>query len=126
MAAEVLQGRRVMIVEDELLVAMELESLLEEQGCAVVGPAPTVDRALALLDRERPDAAILDINLDGQTAIPVAAALKARGIPFLLATGYGNMQASEPELNGAPRLDKPVSHDRLVRVLARILRSKPS
>jgi two-component SAPR family response regulator len=125
-ADEVLQGRRVMIVEDELLVAMELESLLEEQGCAVVGPAPTVDRALALLDRERPDAAILDINLDGQTAIPVAAALKARGIPFLLATGYGNMQASEPELNGAPRLDKPVSHDRLVRVLARILKSKPS
>jgi DNA-binding NtrC family response regulator len=125
-AAEVLQGRRVMIVEDELLIAMELESLLEEQGCAVVGPAPTVDRALALLDRELPDAAILDVNLDGQTAIPVAAALNARGVPFLLATGYGNAQACEPELKGAPRLDKPVSHDRLVRVLARILKSKPS
>jgi DNA-binding NtrC family response regulator len=124
-AAEMLRGRRVMIVEDELLVAMELESLLEDQGCAVVGPAPTVDRALALLDREQPDAAILDVNLDGQTAIPVAAALKARGVPFLLATGYGNMQVSQPELNGAPRLDKPVSHDRLVRTLARILQPRP-
>jgi DNA-binding NtrC family response regulator len=124
-AADVLRGRRVMIVEDELLVAMELESLLEEQGCAVLGPAPTVDRALALLDRERPDAAILDVNLDGQTAIPVAAALNARGVPFLLATGYGNAQASEPELKGAPRIDKPVSHDRLVRVLARILEARP-
>jgi DNA-binding NtrC family response regulator len=125
-AADVLRGRRVMIVEDEVLVAMELERLLEEQGCAVVGPAPTVDRALALLDRERPDAVILDVNLDGQTAIPVAAALNARGVPFVLATGYGNAQAAEPELKGVPRIDKPVSHDRLVRVLARILKTEPS
>jgi two-component SAPR family response regulator len=125
-AAEMLRGRRVMIVEDELLVAMEMESLLEEQGCSVLGPAPTVDRALDLLDRERPDAAILDVNLDGQTAIPVAAALNAQGIPFLLATGYGNAQGSAPELKDAPRIDKPVSHDRLVRVLARILKSEPS
>jgi DNA-binding NtrC family response regulator len=125
-AADVLRGRRVMIVEDELLVAMELESLLEDQGCAVVGPAPTVDRALALLDRERPDAVILDVNLDGQTAVPVAAALNARGVPFVLATGYGNAQACEPELKGAPRIDKPVSHDRLVRVLARILEARPA
>jgi DNA-binding NtrC family response regulator len=123
-AAEMLRGRRVMIVEDELLVAMELESLLEEQGCAVVGPAPTVERALSLLERERPDAAILDVNLDGQTAIPVAAALNARGVPFLLATGYGNAQAAEPELKDAPRLDKPVSHDRLVHTLAQILKAE--
>jgi DNA-binding NtrC family response regulator len=125
-AAEMLRGRRVLIVEDEMLVAMELESLLEEQGCDVVGPAPTVARALALLDRERPDAAILDVNLDGQTAIPVAAALNAQGIPFLLATGYGNEQALQPELKDAPRVDKPVSHDRLVRTLARILEPTPS
>jgi DNA-binding NtrC family response regulator len=123
-AAEMLRGRRVLIVEDELLVAMELESLLEDQGCAVVGPVPTVDRALALLDRERPDAAILDINLDGETAVPVAAALTAQGVPFLLATGYGNAQSLEPVLKDAPRVDKPVSYDRLVRTLARIIRAK--
>jgi DNA-binding NtrC family response regulator len=113
-----------MIVEDEMLVAMELESLLEEQGCDVIGPASTVQRALALLDGERPDAAILDLNLAGHTATPVAAALNARGIPFLLATGYGNAQSLAPELEAAPRVDKPVNHDRLVRTLARILEAK--
>jgi DNA-binding NarL/FixJ family response regulator len=115
-ASERLRGRRIMIVEDEMLVAMELEALLVEQGCTVVGPAPTIARALALLDEELPDAAILDVNLDGQTAAPVAAALSARGVPFVLSTGYS--QTLQPEMQDAPRLDKPVNHDKLVRVLA--------
>jgi DNA-binding response OmpR family regulator len=120
-AGEVLRGRRVMIVEDEMLVAMELETLLAEQGCAVVGPAPTAARALALIEEELPDAAILDVNLDGQTALPVAVALNAQGVPFLLATGYSH--ALQPEMQDAPRVDKPVDHDRLVRVLASLLRA---
>jgi CheY-like chemotaxis protein len=118
-SSEVLRGRRIMVVEDEMLVAMELESLLAEQGCAVVGPAPTADRALALLDEGLPDAAILDVNLNGHTALPVAAALSAQGVPFLLATGYGN--SLQPELKGAPRVDKPVNHEQLVRTLAHLL-----
>lgn len=117
---EVLRGRRVMIVEDEMLVAMELESLLLEQGCSVVGPAPSAARALALLKEELPDAAILDVNLNGHTAMPVAEALSEQGVPFLLATGYS--QALQPELRDAPRVDKPVDHDRLVRVLANLLK----
>jgi len=117
--SEVLRGRRVMIVEDEMLVAMELESLLAEQGCAVVGPAPTADRALALLDEGLPDAAILDVNLNGHTAVPVAAVLRAQGVPFLLATGYSH--SLQPELKDAPRVDKPVNHEQLVRALARLL-----
>jgi two-component SAPR family response regulator len=117
--SEVLQGRRVMVVEDEMLVAMELEILLVEQGCAVVGPAPTADRALALLDEGLPDAAILDVNLNGHTAVPVAAALSAQGVPFLLATGYGN--SLQPELKDAPRVDKPVNHEQLVRALTHLL-----
>jgi DNA-binding NarL/FixJ family response regulator len=118
-ASEVLRGRRVMIVEDEMLVAMELETLLAEQGCAVVGPAPTADRALALLGEGLPDAAILDVNLNGHTAVPVAAALTAQGVPFLLATGYSH--ALQAELKGAPRVDKPVNHDQLVRTLTHLL-----
>jgi two-component SAPR family response regulator len=110
-----------MIVEDEMLVAMELEALLAEEGCAVVGPAPTTARALALLDEELPDAAILDVNLDGQTAAPVAAALNAQGVPFVLASGYSH--ALQPEMQGAPRLDKPVNHEKLVRALASLLGS---
>jgi DNA-binding LytR/AlgR family response regulator len=109
----------VLIVEDEMLVAMELEALIAEQGCAVVGPAPTVERALALLEQGRPDAAILDVNLDGTTAAPVAAALRAGGVPFVLATGYA--QALQPELAAAPRVAKPVDHKQLVRTLAQVL-----
>ena len=118
-AREVPRGRRIMIVEDEMLVAMELEALLAEQGCAVIGPAPTADRALALLAEGRPDAAILDVNLNGQTATPVAAALRAQNVPFLLATGYS--QSLQAELKDTPRVDKPVNHERLVRVLTQLL-----
>jgi DNA-binding response OmpR family regulator len=116
-----LRGRRVLIVEDEMLVAMELESMLKQQGCSVLGPAPTVARALALLDHERPEAALLDLNLNGEPAIPVAAALSAHGVPFVLVTGFGQMQSQEPELQGAPRVDKPVDGGELVRTLARVL-----
>lgn len=118
-----LQGRRVLIVEDEMLVALEIENLLQEQGYVVLGPAPRVSRALALLDRERPDAALLDLNLQGQSATPVAAALSARGVPFAIVTGYGEMQSREPELQDAPRVDKPVHHRELLRVLAQVLGS---
>jgi DNA-binding NtrC family response regulator len=120
-AGEALSGRRVLVIEDEMLVAMEFESLLQRQGCAVLGPAPTVDRALALLDHDRPDAAILDLNLNGESATAVAVALKTRGVPFVIVTGYGEAQSSEPELQGAPRVDKPVNHHALVRALARVL-----
>jgi CheY-like chemotaxis protein len=120
-ARDVLRGRRVLIVEDEMLVAMELETLIADEGCTVIGPAPTVDRALALLEHERPDAAVLDVNLNGTTAAPVAAALTAQGVPFVLATGYGGAQGLQPELTGAPRVDKPVNHEQLVRALAQLI-----
>jgi DNA-binding NtrC family response regulator len=120
-AGEALRGRRVLVIEDEMLVAMEYEGLLQRQGCTVLGPAPTVDRALALLAHDRPDAALLDLNLNGEPATAVAVALKARGVPFVLVTGYGEVQSSEPELQGAPRVDKPVNHQELVRALARVM-----
>jgi CheY-like chemotaxis protein len=120
-AGKALRGRRVLVIEDEMLVAMEFESLLQRQGCAVVGPASTVDRALALLDHDQPDAALLDLNLNGESASAVAVALRTRGVPFVLVTGYGEAQSSEPELQGAPRVDKPVNHQELVRALARVM-----
>lgn len=120
-AGEGLRGRRVLVVEDEMLVAMEFESLLQRQGCAVVGPASTVDRALALLDHDQPDAALLDLNLNGEPATAVAVALRTRGVPFVLVTGYGEAQSSEPELQGAPRVDKPVDHYALMRALAQLM-----
>ena len=120
-AGEGLRGRRVLVVEDEMLVAMEFEGLLQRQGCAVVGPASTVDRALALLDHDQQDAALLDVNLNGKPATAVAVALKTQGVPFVLVTGYGEALSSEPELQGAPRVDKPVDHYALMRALAQLM-----
>lgn len=118
-ANEVLRGRRIMVVEDEMLVAMELEDLLAEHGCAVVGPVPSAERALALMGENLPEAAILDVNLNGHTALPVAAALREQGVPFVLATGYGH--TLQAELSDAPRVQKPIDHRTLIGVLASLL-----
>jgi two-component SAPR family response regulator len=116
-----LAGRRVLIVEDDFLLAMELETLLKQNGSEVLGPAPTVEWALALIYGDKPDLALLDVNLKGLRATPVAAALSRRGVPFVLITGYGEAQLSEPELRAAPRLDKPINSRDLKRAVARVL-----
>ena len=85
-----LTGRRILIVEDESLVAMLLETILEDMGCETVGPVSNIDEALTLLDGGLiVDGALLDVNVAGREVFPVAAALKARGVPFVFSTGYG-------------------------------------
>ena len=116
-----LAGLRILIVEDEFLLAMELESLLERRGCLVLGPVSSVRQALTMLDGEEPDIALLDVNLKGERATPVAAALLARGVPFVLITGYSAPQLSEPELRAAPRIDKPVNCRSLKRAVTTAL-----
>ena len=83
-----LSGRRVLVVEDEMIVAWLLQDMLADLGCAVVGPAARVAQALAMIDAEAIDAAVLDVNLNGQKSYPVADALAARGVPFVFSTGY--------------------------------------
>jgi two-component SAPR family response regulator len=116
-----LAGRRILIVEDEMLIAMALENLLRRNGCEVIGPARSVDRALTLLEGEFLDAAVIDINLDGERCTPVADALLARGVPFVVATGYSEIVLEEPVLQGAPRVNKPVSQKRLIKLLDGLL-----
>jgi CheY-like chemotaxis protein len=82
-------GLRLLVVEDETMIAMLLEDILDDLGCSVAGPVADVPSALGLLERESVDAAILDVNLDGQPSYAVADALAARGIPFGFITGYG-------------------------------------
>jgi DNA-binding response OmpR family regulator len=88
-----LHGRRVLVVEDEALISMLLEDELVEAGAEVVGPACSVKEALELIDRAAADgglsAAVLDINLEGETVSPVADRLAALRVPFVFATGYG-------------------------------------
>ena len=100
-------GRRVLIVEDESLVAMLLETILEDMGCTPVGPAATVDEALRLTaDAEPIDAALLDVNVAGRQVFPVAEALRDRGVPFVFSTGYGEGGLPD-EWRGQPTLQKP-------------------
>ena len=120
-----LAGLRILIVEDEFLLAMELETLLQQRGCMVLGPVSSVGQALSMLDGEQPDIALLDVNLKGERATPVAAALQARGVPFILITGYSMLQLSEPELRAAPRIEKPVNCRALKRAVASTLSVTP-
>ena len=99
-----LRGSRVLIVEDAVLLALELETGLSDAGAEVIGPAYELAEAMALLDG-RIDAAVLDANLNGLSVQPVAEALAARGIPFVFATGYGDTGA--PLGFDAPIIRKP-------------------
>jgi CheY-like chemotaxis protein len=116
-----LDGLRVLIVEDELVIAMELENLLRGLGCIVLGPAPTVGAALRTLAAERPDVAVLDVNLEGERVTPVAEALREQGVPFVLVTGYGSERLHEEALQDAAYVRKPVEAHLLARALAEAL-----
>ena len=98
-------GRRVLIVEDESLVAMLLETILEDMGCVPVGPAATVDEGLRMAS-EPIDAALLDVNVAGRQVFPIAQALKDRGVPFVFSTGYGEGGLPD-EWRGHSTLQKP-------------------
>jgi CheY-like chemotaxis protein len=102
-----LQGRRVLVIEDESLVAMLLETILDDMGCTVVGPESNIDDGLRSATSEAGlDAALLDVNVAGREVFPVAEALRARGVPFVFSTGYG--EAGLPEhWRGNPTIQKP-------------------
>lgn len=84
-----LAGKRVMVVEDELLIAMMLEAALEDEHCVLIGPYARVTPALAAARTIEIDFALLDVNVAGEKIYPVAEQLEQRGIPFLLLSGYG-------------------------------------
>lgn len=101
-----LSGRRVLLVEDEALVAMLMETILEDMGCVPVGPAATVEDGLAMATGEAIDAALLDVNVAGRQVFPIAEALKVRGVPFVFSTGYGEGGLPD-EWRGHATVQKP-------------------
>jgi len=101
-----LAGRRILVVEDELLVAMTLEDILHSEKCIIVGPFPRLEPALKVARLEPLDAAILDINLAGERVDPIAKALAERNIPFLFTTGYDRSMLPAEHAN-RPALMKP-------------------
>ncbi|WP_048707809.1 response regulator [Microvirga massiliensis] len=114
---------RVLVVEDEAVIAMLFEDMVLEFGSEVVGPVAKIKDALDLAHTEL-DAAILDINLGGAVIFPVADVLSERGIPFIFATGYG--ATSLPlRFRDRPALQKPFDFESLAKALRKILASQP-
>jgi len=113
-----LEGLRVLVVEDEPVVAMYLEDLLEALGCETIGPASRLADGLVLAGGNGFDVAILDINLGGERSTPIAEALRARGLPFAFASGYG----APPEGFGdeVPMIEKPYREAQVAGALDRL------
>ena len=111
---------KVLIVEDEPVIALEIESILSGAGFAIAGCVGSVDKALAVLDREDCDAALLDANLRGESIEAVALALTQRKTPFCFVSGYGRVYLPAP-FQDAPLLSKPFAPDALVQAVSRLL-----
>lgn len=120
-----LAGVRVLLVEDETLVAMLLEDMIGDLGGTVVGSASRVARALEIVNDPATtiDIGLLDVNLGGEDAFPIAQALAERGVPFAFSTGYGNAGLPEP-WRGHPTLQKPFTQDQVQSVLRRTLEAR--
>jgi CheY-like chemotaxis protein len=113
------QSLRVLVVEDEMIVALFIEELLSDLGHKVAGVVPRLDEALARAGDGSFDVAILDVHLNGKDVFPLADALAERGIPFIFATGYGERFLPERHRQ-RPTLQKPFRPDELAETLARL------
>jgi DNA-binding response OmpR family regulator len=116
--------KTVLVVEDQFLIAMDLQLLLENRGWRVLGPAATVAEALRLLDDELPAVALLDVSLKDGTVTAVAEALRIRNVPFAVASAYGHPELIGGEvLAGAPTVGKPTEERELLAILEELVTS---
>ncbi len=107
-------GLTVLLVEDNYLVASAMMQHLNEMGCEVVGPVPSVDEGVRMIEEsERLDGGILDINIIGGSSEPVAKALQGRGLPFFFITGYASPNLLGSDYDEALKLRKPLDHQQL-------------
>jgi len=108
-----LAGLKILIVEDDALVALNLQDFVESLGCTVVGPAGRLAQALTVLDREEVDGAVLDINLHGEMVYPLAERLAERGIPMLFCSGYAFTAAVPEKFAHCAQVAKPCAEHTL-------------
>ena len=108
------KGLRVLLVEDDVLIAMEMEDWLNELGCEVIGPFGRLDEAMASARDAELDGAILDLNLRGESSSPLIEDLDNRGVPVVLCSGFLDLPTMKEQLQGIPLLTKPCNHDKLV------------
>jgi CheY-like chemotaxis protein len=117
--ANAVAGRRILVVEDELMIRMLLDGMLEDLGYTMTAEAGAIDEAMALAKQGEFDAAILDVNLNGQPITPVVEILIERGLPFVFATGYGQRGVPEAYRQN-PTLQKPFQAEALEQALKAI------
>ena len=113
-------GTRVLIVEDDPIISMTAEDMLEEVGCKTVGVATSVAEAMEHIASSTFDFALLDLNLKDETSLPIAAALRDRGTPFIFATGYDGVPTGSG-FEGSPVISKPYRLEQLAEIVARTL-----
>ena len=117
MTSPAIEPIRVLVVEDNFLVADLLRSLIEDYGGFAATVVPTLERAFAVLAAEAVDVAVLDVNLNGASVVPFAEHLHAVGLPFVFLTGYGDKELLPEPLRSYPLFGKPVDADPFIRTL---------
>ena len=113
-------GRRVLIIEDEVILAMDIEHTLERAGCGIAGVASTLEQSFELLATEEVDFAVLDVNLGGKEVFPLAAKLRVMEIPFFFLTGYSREILIPKEFSDQVCLEKPVHEALLLKIAAQV------
>jgi two-component SAPR family response regulator len=126
MTTPTLNGTRMLIVEDNFVVADALRFMLTGYDGVVTAIVPSRELALASLAIDPVDVVILDINLNGTSVVPLAEHLRRLGIPFVFLSGYCDEELLPEHLRAHPRLDKPVEAERLVRAMLHLTRRLPS
>jgi CheY-like chemotaxis protein len=122
MTEQTLNGVRILVVEDNFVVADALRFMLAGYGGVVTAVVPSVERALAAMAEDPFDVAILDINLHGRSVVPFADHLLGAAVPFVFVSGYGDEDLLPEHLRAHPRFDKPVEAERLVGCLVELAR----
>lgn len=117
---KILANCRVLVVEDEMLVLMLIEDMLSDLGCTSIASAATVQKALALIEKQIFDFAMLDMNLNGQKSVPVADALAAHGVPFVFSTG-NSVDDTWTGYVDRPVIRKPFLYSQLVAILSGLI-----
>ena len=120
MTDKLFSGRHILVVEDEMMIALLIEDTLCDLGASVAAAA-TIKSALGLINGQTFDVATLDLNLGGAASYPVADALVAKGVPFVFATGYGE-HGLRDDYRGHPLLNKPFRPQHMVDAVTRLLR----
>ena len=118
-----LEGARILVIEDSPVVAPYAVDVLGDLGCEVVGPAPNMAAARELVEQGEFDAALMDVHIRGERVFPLCDMLEAQGVPYILTSGYGDWKVPE-KLEDRPRLQKPYTIDDVEKALKKLLRQR--